>query len=106
MLHTAYTITVHFTAKSGQEDALAAELMALVAPTRAEPGCLLYTLHRSSDNPAEFLFYEAWVDKAAYEAHRQTPHMQQWRKQRDKLVKTTTSQRWQAVKIRDVVSTA
>ncbi len=105
MLHTAYTITVHFTAKSGQEDTLAAALMALVAPTRAEPGCLLYTLHRSDNNPADFLFYEAWVDQAAHEAHRKTTHMQQWRKQRDKLVAKATSQSWQAVKNCNVAAT-
>ena len=97
MLHTAYTLTVHFVAKDGQESELLRALSALVAPTRAESGCLLYTLHQSSDTPTEFLFYEAWVDQAAHLAHGKTPHMQQWKKKRDALVASCKVSHWQAL---------
>jgi quinol monooxygenase YgiN len=39
-----------------------------------EPGCLLYRAARSIDDPDMFLLYEEYVDQAALEAHRETPH--------------------------------
>lgn len=37
-----------------------------------EPGCLLYVVHRSTENPAYFMLYEQYTDEAAFEAHKQT----------------------------------
>lgn len=104
MLHTAYTLTCHIVAKAKHEDALAATLAALVAPTRSESGCLLFTLHHCKDNPAEFLLYGVWVDEAAFKAHRQTQHAQQWLAQQDTLVAEQTIKYWQAVKSRELCS--
>lgn len=98
MLHTAYTLTVQITAKSGQENALRDALMALVGPTRQEPGCLLYTLHQCPEDKSQFFFYEAWVDKAAHALHGQTPHMLTWRQAREQLITDSKVTAWQALK--------
>ena len=45
------TIVARIKAKPGQEDALAAELAKLVAPTLLEVGCLQYDFHRDLENP-------------------------------------------------------
>ena len=43
-----------------------------------EPGCILYQVSRSQENPDFLLLYEQYVDQAAVEAHRATPHFQSY----------------------------
>jgi quinol monooxygenase YgiN len=61
------------TARPGAEAAMAAELAAQVAPTRQEPGCLRYDLHRDTANPATMVFLEAWATREDLKAHANTP---------------------------------
>ena len=68
-------LTAMVKAKQGQEDAVKEALLALVEPTRKEPGCLVYNLHQSKSDPTQFMFYEQWVGKEALDAHSKTPHM-------------------------------
>ena len=68
-------LTAKVKAAPGQEAAVKEVLLALVEPTRKEPGCLCYNLHQSKSDPAEFMFYEQWADKEALDAHGKTPHM-------------------------------
>lgn len=56
-------------ARPGQEAALQAALVGILAEVRAEPGCLRYDLHRDRDNPTHFVMLETWADAAALEAH-------------------------------------
>jgi autoinducer 2-degrading protein len=39
-----------------------------------EPGCLQFIVSRSKENPDLFTLAEFYVDEAALEAHRKTPH--------------------------------
>ena len=71
----AVILTAMVKAKPGQEEAVKEALLALVQPTRQEPGCLCYNLHQSKSDPAQFMFYEQWASKAALDAHGKTPHM-------------------------------
>ena len=73
------TVVARVRAKAGKEDEVQQTLLALVAPTRAEPGCLNYDLHQSLDDPALFLFYENWASKPHLEAHAQSAHIQAFR---------------------------
>ena len=70
------TIIARFRAKAGQESRLRQEMQRLLAPTRAETGCISYDLHQSQSDPALFVFYENWASQAALDAHFQTPHLQ------------------------------
>ena len=70
------TIIARFRAKAGQESRLRQEMQRLLAPTRAEAGCISYDLHQSQSDPALFVFYENWASQAALDAHFQTPHLQ------------------------------
>ncbi|HVA95708.1 MAG TPA: putative quinol monooxygenase [Candidatus Dormibacteraeota bacterium] len=70
------TIVARFRAKAGREARLRQLLQGLIEPTRAEAGCLLYDLHQSQSDPAQFLFYEIWKCAADVDAHFQTPHLQ------------------------------
>jgi quinol monooxygenase YgiN len=69
------TVVARVRAKTGKESCLRGELLGLVAPTRAEAGCLRYILHESNAEPGIFLFYETWKSEADLDAHFQTPHM-------------------------------
>jgi quinol monooxygenase YgiN len=68
-------LTAMVKAKPGQEEALKEVLLALVEPTRKEPGCLCYNLHQSKSDPSMFMFYEQWASKEAIDGHGKTPHM-------------------------------
>lgn len=70
----AYVVTAKWTAKEGEEDAVAAAIAKLVGPSRAEPGNLLYQCHRDPENPRVFFFYEQYVDEDGYRAHGDSAH--------------------------------
>jgi quinol monooxygenase YgiN len=70
------TVIVRVRAKAGQESRLRQELQRLVAPTRAEAGCIAYELHQSQTDPALFALYENWMSQAALDAHFQTSYLE------------------------------
>ena len=78
------TVVAKLRAAKGKGDALAALLTEQAAVVRgAEPGCLVYRLHRSTKDPDVFLFYETYQDDAAFDAHLKAPHLAAFRARRD-----------------------
>ena len=71
----AIILTAIVKAKAGQEEAVKKVLVALVEPTRKEPGCLCYNLHQSKSDKTQFMFYEQWASKEALDTHSNTPHL-------------------------------
>ena len=69
------TLIAKITAKPGLEKIVLAELQALIAPTRAEPGCLQYDLHCSVENVSSFLFVERWRSQADIANHFDMPYL-------------------------------
>lgn len=61
--------------REGKGEEVKRELLALSAPTRAEPGNLRYDLYRSVDRADRFMRLEVWSDEAALERHKTTPHL-------------------------------
>ncbi|MSN26925.1 MAG: antibiotic biosynthesis monooxygenase [Geobacter sp.] len=68
------TIVAKLTAKSEAIETVKAELLKMLAPTRQEQGCLEYRLHQDKDNPAVFVFYENWENRACFEQHMNSRH--------------------------------
>lgn len=68
------TVVARVTAKDDAVDAVKAELVKMLEPTRREEGCIEYRLHQDTDNPALFLFYENWQSRACLERHVGSPH--------------------------------
>jgi quinol monooxygenase YgiN len=64
-----------FTAEPGKEQEAAEAFEALVAPTHAEDGCILYALHRGADDGRRFAFIERWSSREALDAHLASPHV-------------------------------
>ena len=46
--------------------------------TRREPGNLAYEVHADADDPAAFILYEKYADRAGFEAHAASPHFAEY----------------------------
>lgn len=64
-------------AKAGSEAVLQEALAGLVAPTRAEDGCIGYELFRSASDASTFITIERWRSQDDLDAHMQTAHIAQ-----------------------------
>lgn len=53
----------------------------MLAASRAEDGCLTYSYAQDVLDPCVIHISERWRDRAALDAHFQTPHMAEWRAQ-------------------------
>jgi quinol monooxygenase YgiN len=80
MTDTPIILNVHFQTAPGHETEFASQLKALVAPTHAEPGCMIYELHSDPEDASKFMFYEKFASQAALDQHLATPHLQQFQK--------------------------
>jgi autoinducer 2-degrading protein len=67
-----FVVAARYYAKQGKENEIAAILQKMIPISSAEPGCALYTVNRSVDDPRRFLLYEQYHDRSGYEAHMAT----------------------------------
>ncbi|UWU14368.1 antibiotic biosynthesis monooxygenase [Rhizobium sullae] len=63
-------------AKSGLSEELGRHLLDLVAPSRREPGCINYDVHRSDSDIDLWFVYENWRSGEDLANHFTQPHMQ------------------------------
>lgn len=61
-------------ARDGKADELEALLRGMTGACRAEPGNLRWDVWRDQADPSRFVLDELYVDDAAVEAHRASPH--------------------------------
>jgi quinol monooxygenase YgiN len=66
-----------FVAREGKEDEARAAFEALVQPTHAEDGCILYALHQGHDDPRKLAFVERWASVDAINAHLESDHIKE-----------------------------
>ena len=71
-----YLIVAQWEAKEGQADAVADILNRYLPQAQSDPGVKLFLIARAKDNPAQFLFYELFVDEAASKAHQASTYFQ------------------------------
>ncbi len=82
---TPLTVIARLKAKDGCEEELGSMLRGLLAPTRAEKGCLNYDLHRSHDDPGLFIFYENWESRSLWDDHMKSPHLAAFGERQDSV---------------------
>lgn len=71
-------LVARYYAKPGNGDTVIELLQRMAALVKEhEPGCTLYQVCRSKENPDFLLLYEQYVDEAAVQFHRETPHFQE-----------------------------
>jgi quinol monooxygenase YgiN len=71
----AYVVCATWQVKPGEAEAVLDLLDQISRASTAEPGCLLFWIHRSVDDPSTFFLYEQYVSEAAYEAHAASDHV-------------------------------
>jgi len=71
----ALTAVTFIRGTPGRESEIQRELLALTAPTRAEPGSIQYDLYQSTSRPNEFMRFEVWRSPEALDLHKNTPHL-------------------------------
>lgn len=79
-------VTAFLRIKDGQATQAQNELIGLVAPTRAEPGCIAYDLYRSSEKNGCFMFYECWRSRQDLDEHLRKPHIRSFMKKADSFL--------------------
>ena len=85
------TVLALFKAKSGLEEEVKRELMALQGPARSEEGCINYDLHQSKEDPSRFMFYENWKSQEDLDKHLQMPYLKAFREKAGDLLAEPTS---------------
>lgn len=68
-------VMAHVEARPDAADAMRHVFDALLAPTRAEPGCVDYQVFEDGSRPGRFVTVECWADTAAFDAHMASPHV-------------------------------
>ena len=80
------TVLARFKAKAGMEEQVEQEIMALVAPTRSEAGCINYDLHQAADDKGLFMLYENWVSKKDLDEHLEMPYLKSFLGKADQIL--------------------
>jgi quinol monooxygenase YgiN len=73
-------VIAYLTAKPGKEAEARKNIRALLAPTHAEKGCIVYDLHEMHGEPGKFVFYEVWKSAEHLGAHAKSKHLTEFRK--------------------------
>lgn len=79
-------IFARFYAKEGLQDAVAATINDVLAPTRQEPGCHSIDAFTATRDPRLFYIHSCWKDEAAFDHHTQLPHTQRFVQQVQTLI--------------------
>jgi quinol monooxygenase YgiN len=72
------SFTVRMTFRPEDREDIATILRELTAASRQEPGCISYIAHRVESDPDTIVIYEQYLDPAAADAHRASPHFAQY----------------------------
>ena len=88
------TVIAQHKALSGRGDEIAAMLRDHVRATRDEPGCVAFVVSRSVDEPERFVLFERFVDEAAFQSHRNSPHFERFIEHGGPLLETRTWNRY------------
>jgi quinol monooxygenase YgiN len=67
-------ITALISAAVGREQELRERLQEVVGLTRAEPGCLVFEVFERLDKPGQFILWERFADREAFDEHVRAPY--------------------------------
>lgn len=74
-----YSVVIGGIAKPGMETHVKRCLKELMQHSRIADGCILYNIHQSVGNPAEFMIYMLWKDKESFEHHNHSTGLQEFK---------------------------
>jgi quinol monooxygenase YgiN len=67
-------VVARYLVTDGHESRVARLLRENAEASRAEPGCLEFSVYQEIDDPRVVLLYERYTSEDAFQAHRQTSH--------------------------------
>ena len=71
-------VAVTYVVLPNREDEAIELFTRMTEATLAEPGCRMYQVHRSRQEPRRFFLYEQYDDETALAVHRASPHFDQY----------------------------
>jgi (4S)-4-hydroxy-5-phosphonooxypentane-2,3-dione isomerase len=71
-------LVVNWMANEGRVEEMTTVFTKLAEAARREPGCRMFVVQQHRDHPRHFLVYEQYDNDAALQAHRDSPHFQQY----------------------------
>jgi quinol monooxygenase YgiN len=71
-----YTVAADFHIRTDAIDAMKQLIAGVTAPSLDEEGCQIYRWSQGADDPTLFLLYMEWRDKACFDTHIRTPHVE------------------------------
>jgi quinol monooxygenase YgiN len=77
----AYTVAATFHIRADGIGAMKQIINDVTAQSLSEVGCQIYHWSQGAEDPAFFLLYMEWRDKACFEAHVASPHVQKAERQ-------------------------
>ena len=92
-----HIITVVMEAVSGREAMLEEALRKHSAASQTEDGCIRFDVARGNERANCFFLFEAYKDKAAFDAHTQSAHFANFREVSKDLVALRTIEHWTSV---------
>ncbi|REG79552.1 putative quinol monooxygenase [Marinomonas pollencensis] len=84
------TVIANIIAKTESIELVKAELIKLLAVTRAEEGCINYDLHQDNQAPEHFTLYENWVSRELWQAHMANDQLAEYVKATEGAITTFT----------------
>lgn len=74
-----FFIVIALQAKEGKEEALRAQLIAVVEPSRRDEGNLRYEMFADRNDPRRFVFVEHWASpEAQHRHHTESEHIRRF----------------------------
>ncbi|TKG93748.1 antibiotic biosynthesis monooxygenase [Puteibacter caeruleilacunae] len=89
------TLVAKITAKAGKAKELKTTLEGLIAPTRAEKGCMEYYLNYSIEEEGVFLFYETWATVEDWNVHMESDHLKAFFAKEEELIESVEISKWE-----------
>jgi quinol monooxygenase YgiN len=72
----ACTVAADFHVRAHAIDVMKQVINEVTEPSLGEEGCQIYHWSQGAEDPALFLLYMEWRDKASFDAHVASPHVQ------------------------------
>ena len=73
----SHVVVATYVSKTGQAGQISRHLKAMIGPTNAEPGCQVYRVVNSKDDPNTFVLFEVYDDEDAFQAHASSEHFEE-----------------------------
>jgi len=75
MTSGSYIVAADFHIRADAIEAMKQIIAEITAPSLEEEDCQIYHWSQGADDPTLFLLYMEWRDKASFETHVATPHV-------------------------------